>query len=100
MEDRVKALEEKVEKLERIIEELTKEQSKVKYNEFVGMEIKNFYCNGFFGRDFSLEGSKIIENTDRYLTIRKPDGEILRADLDVWSMREHVKDWTTEQEDD
>jgi hypothetical protein len=96
MEDRIKSLELKVQQLEELTQKLMCDQSRVKYNEFIGMEIKDFYCNGFFDRDYSLEGSMIIENTDKLLTIRKPNGEILQADMGEWDMREHVEEWTKE----
>lgn len=98
MENRIKALEDKVEKLEKIIEELIKEKSRVKYNEFVGIEIKDFFCNGFFGsREYDLEGAMIIENTDKILTVRKRNGQIAQANLEGWDMREHINEWTTEK---
>jgi hypothetical protein len=100
MEERIKLLEEKVGKLEKIIENLLKDQSRIRHNEFVGLEIKDFYCNGFFGRDYDLKGAIIIENTSKSITIRKRDGKIEQTDIDGWDMRKLVNDWTKETVED
>lgn len=40
----------------------------------VGRIITDSYCNGFFGRDFTLSESVIVAEGDCWLVIRKPNG--------------------------
>lgn len=64
----------------------------------IGLKITDFYCNGFFGRDFDLEGSTILHADNDYLVIRKTNGVVESAWFDGrWSfedVREFVENWT------
>lgn len=71
------------------------QKGKVKRNEFMGLQIKNYYCNGYFGRDFNLEDAIILENTETTLTVRKTNGQIVQADIKECDMRSYVEEWTT-----
>jgi hypothetical protein len=75
----------------------------VKPREFVGLEIKDFYCNGFFGRRYDLEGSIIIDNGYDYITVRTKDGDFATAFFDDgWKseMRYFVEEWTRDKKGD
>lgn len=90
-------LEKRIEELEKKIEEMLEENNKIKHNEFKGMEIQNFYCNGYFGRHFDLAGSIIMENSPTHLTIRTRSGEWHTARFDEdENYRDLVEEWTTE----
>ena len=41
----------------------------------IGRKIKDFYCNGFAGRRYDLEGSIIEHEGDDYMVIRTDKGE-------------------------
>jgi len=41
----------------------------------IGRKIKDFYCNGFAGRRYDLEGSIIEHEGDDYMIIRTDKGE-------------------------
>jgi hypothetical protein len=42
----------------------------------VGRIINNYYCNGFFGRDYDFSGSEIIAEGDEWIVIKKSNGVI------------------------
>jgi hypothetical protein len=75
-----------------------------KKTDFVGMTIQDFYCNGFFGRTYDMEGSVIIgfgtdHNDEYYLRVKKLDGDIEVAhfgsrDLDM--VEEYIEEWCDE----
>lgn len=50
----------------------------------VGRIITNFYCNGYFGRNYDLEGSEIIAEGDEYLVIRKENGIVKTCNFQSW----------------
>lgn len=87
-----------VDDLMRFIEEEYEPYNKpVQYSEFVGLEIANFYCNGFFGREYDLAGSVVIDNTHDSLTVRTTEGIVRTAYFnDGWEteMRKLVKEWS------
>lgn len=41
----------------------------------IGREIRDFYCNGFAGGRYDLEGSRIEAETADYIVIRTKKGE-------------------------
>lgn len=45
----------------------------------IGRVITDFFCNGYFGRDYDLEGSIIIAEAPEWIVIRKPSGIIAFA---------------------
>jgi hypothetical protein len=101
--DIIEKLEARVSKLEEIVEKLTAENNRVRHNEFVGMEIRDFYCNGFFGREYDLDGAIIMSNTEDSLTVRTRGGIVRTAYFtDGWEeqMKEHVLEWCDEKEED
>jgi hypothetical protein len=76
---------------------LLSKASDIKPREFVGLEIKDFYCNGFFGRRYDLEGAIIIDSGFNYITVRTRDGDMATAVFDDgWEseMRDFVEEWT------
>lgn len=70
----------------------------VRINQFEGLEITDFYCNGFFGRRYDLSGSIIIRNGSDYITIRDNEGEVHTAYFEKgWQqeeMEEYITNWT------
>ena len=42
----------------------------------IGKIINDFYCNGFFGRDYDLSGAEIIAEGEDWIVIRKTNGLI------------------------
>lgn len=40
----------------------------------IGKIINDFYCNGFFGRDYDLSGAEIIAEGEDWIVIRKTNG--------------------------
>jgi len=51
----------------------------------VGRKITDFYCNGFFGRDYDFSGSEIIAEEDEYIVIRKENGIVEFGNFQDWS---------------
>jgi hypothetical protein len=79
------------------IEFLLSQLNDIKHNEFVGTEITDFYCNGFFGRRYDLEGSIIISSGKDFITVRTLEGDVETAYFsDGWEsqMRDFIQDWT------
>lgn len=50
----------------------------------VGRIIRDFYCNGFFGRDYDFSGSEIIAEGDEYIVIRKENGIVEFGNFQNW----------------
>jgi hypothetical protein len=50
----------------------------------VGRVITDFYCNGFFGRDYDFSGSVIIAEGDEYIVIRKENGIVEFGNFQGW----------------
>lgn len=73
----------------------------VQYGEFVGLELTDFYCNGFFGRNYDLEGSVVIDNTHNSLTVRTTEGIVRTAYFeDGWQLRDMrslIKEWSEDK---
>lgn len=59
--------------------------------------IKDFYCNGYFGRRYDLRGSQIIDESNYSITISVQEtGEVLTATFeDVETKEETKKEWTS-----
>lgn len=59
------------------------------------MTIRNFYCNGFFGRRYDLENAEIIAESDYTITIRTEEGEVITAAFDDTETKKKMKEeWT------
>ena len=50
----------------------------------IGRIITDFYCNGFFGRDYDFGGSEIIAEGDEYIVIRKENGIVEFCNFQSW----------------
>lgn len=50
----------------------------------VGRIITDYYCNGFFGRDYDFSGSEIIAEGDEWIVIKKPNGIIEFGNFQTW----------------
>jgi hypothetical protein len=50
----------------------------------VGRIITDFYCNGYFGRDYDFSNSVIIAEGDEYLVIRKENGIVETCNFQYW----------------
>jgi hypothetical protein len=91
------------EEVHEAIDFLLSKVNDVKPREFVGLEIKDFYCNGFFGRRYDLDGSIIIDSGYNYITVRTKNGDIATAVFEEgWQlneMRELIEGWTREKEE-
>jgi hypothetical protein len=55
----------------------------------VGRIITDFYCNGFFGRDYDFSGSEIIAEGDEWIVIKKPNGIIEFGNFQTWDWNRH-----------
>lgn len=66
--------------------------------QFVGLELTDFYCKGFFGRRYDLAGSKITDSGTDYITILDKQGMSCTATFaDGWQRREmveQIEEWT------
>lgn len=63
----------------------------------IGKKITDFYCNGFFGRNYDMENSVIIAEGDGWIVVKKEDGEI---DFAKGMDQEAIDRWCEEKEDD
>lgn len=50
----------------------------------IGRRITDFYCNGYFGREYDLCGAIIIDEGDEYLVIRKENGIVDFCNFQSW----------------
>ncbi|KEK23908.1 hypothetical protein [Bacillus gaemokensis] len=69
----------------------------------IGKEIKNFYCNGYFGRRYDLECSIIMEVGIDHIKIRTTSGEFLVTSFDGdWDeyTDKMIAEWIGEVEDE
>lgn len=68
------------------------------FNQFIGKTIRDFYCNGFFGRRYDLEGSVIINISYNRLSIRDTSDNVVSAHFEEgWQrneMFELIEEWT------
>lgn len=67
---------------------------------FIGLKIRDFFCNGFFGRVYDLEGSTIIHAGIDYLVIRTEEGDVRSTQFGGWSfteIEELVQSWVEEE---
>jgi len=61
----------------------------------IGKEIKDFYCNGFFGRRYDLTGSIIEGEGEDWIVIRMPDGKAEAATFSSSEDKnEYINNWT------
>jgi hypothetical protein len=61
----------------------------------IGKQIKDFYCNGCFGRDYDLEGARIESEGFDWIVIRKENGEPDFASFSSeQEKQESVNQWT------
>jgi hypothetical protein len=80
-------LESNIQSLESAIRRL--KQKIIHTGQFVGLEIRDFYCNGFFGRDYDLDGAIIVASGQDYITIRKTNGYTTTAHFEEgWQLDE------------
>lgn len=47
----------------------------------IGRILKDFYCNGFFGPDYSLDGAVIIAEGYDFIVVRMQSGKAAFADF-------------------
>lgn len=68
----------------------------------IGREIQDFYCNGFFGREYDNSGSRIIAEGHDWITIRTIDGVVRTAQFEegwqLHDMQSLIDRWCTEEE--
>ena len=50
----------------------------------VGKVIKDFYCGGFFGREYDLSGAEIVAESDEWIVIKKENGLFEFGDFQYW----------------
>ncbi len=55
----------------------------------IGRKITDFYCNGYFGRDYDLNGAEIIGEGEEYLVIRKENGIVCFCNFQSWYWNRH-----------
>lgn len=59
------------------------------------LTIRDFYCNGFFGRRYDLTGSNVLVIGDRYIVVRTTDNETLLAEFNsTEQMNHYLNEWT------
>ena len=57
--------------------------------------IRDFYCNGYFGRRYDLHNAEIIDESGYSITVRTTEGEIVTATFDDPEDKEEMKaSWT------
>jgi hypothetical protein len=66
----------------------------------IGKRIQDFYCNGFAGRRYDLEGSTIEAESDDWLVIRTEGGAPILLNLQGWDKQEMIDRWTNTEDDD
>ncbi|WP_410988668.1 hypothetical protein [Bacillus cereus] len=69
----------------------------------VGKEIIDFYCNGYFGRRYDLEGSVITEVGSDHITVRTRKGDFATAHFDGdWCevIDDTIERWLKGEDDD
>lgn len=59
----------------------------------VGRTITNFYCDGFFGRDYDLDNSMIEGEGEDWIVVRKMGGEPAYAYFGDWDKQELIDEW-------
>jgi hypothetical protein len=86
---------------ETVVSHISQNTGKVRRNEFQGLELKNYYCDGYFGsREYNMQDAIVIENTENLITARKRDGQIVQAHFDEGEdVRVLVKSWLIVAED-
>jgi hypothetical protein len=70
---------------------------------YIGEEIYDFYCNGFFGRRYDLSGSRIEAQGSDYIVIRTTDGHPSMAYFEGYSkekMNKLIESWMSINEDE
>jgi hypothetical protein len=50
----------------------------------IGRRISDYYCGGFFGRDYDLTGAIIIAEGEEYLVIKKKNGLVAFGTFQDW----------------
>ena len=55
----------------------------------VGRVINDYYCNGFFGRNYDYSGSVIIAEGEEFIVIRKENGIVEFANFQSWDWNRH-----------
>lgn len=50
----------------------------------VGRIIRDFYCGGFFGRDYDLDGAEIVAEADEWIVIKKANGLFEIGNFQEW----------------
>ncbi len=50
----------------------------------IGRTITDFYCGGFFGRDYDFSGSVIVAEADEWIVIRKENGIFEFGNFQNW----------------
>ena len=60
----------------------------------IGKEINDFYCNGFAGRRYDLEGSIIKAEGKDWIVIRTPDKSPVFINFDGFNKQQHIDSWT------
>jgi hypothetical protein len=61
----------------------------------IGKELTDFYCNGFAGRRYDLEGSIIEAEGRDWIVIRPLDGRPVFIDFNNWNKIELIDSWTS-----
>ena len=54
-------------------------------------KIKDFYCNGYFGRNYGLRDAVIIDESSYSITIKTIEDEILTATFDDVETKDEMK---------
>lgn len=55
----------------------------------IGRTIQDFYCNGFFGRDYDLGGATIVGEGEEWLVVKKVDGMVVFGSFQSWDWNRH-----------
>lgn len=64
----------------------------------IGKKITDFYCNGFAGRRYDLEGGIIESEGYDWIVIRLPNGETVFMSMAGYDKDEYIEEWTAEKE--
>jgi len=60
-----------------------------------GKKIKDFYCNGFFGRNYDLTDARIEGEGDDWIVVRMTDGSVeIASFMDNGEKEDYIAKWT------
>ena len=86
------------EDIPKLITEIYRLQKLLRNESWIGKEIADDYCNGYFGgQEFHFKNAIVSDETPLSITVRRRDGRYFKADFDDTDEKyEYMVQWTTE----